>query len=52
MDTLVSYLSPEYLLIFFLKMYVPAGENFQIYGVNITRKCICESKNWAYSFSL
>ena len=25
-------------------------ENFQIYGVEITGKSICESKNWIYSF--
>ena len=26
------------------------GENFQIYGAKITRKHICESKYWIYSF--
>ena len=26
-----------------------AGENFKIYGVQITRKCICKSKNWKYT---
>ena len=35
----------------FLKPVYPtfAGENFQIYGVQITGKCIFESKNWIHS---
>ena len=26
------------------------GENFQIYDVQVTKKCISESKNWMYTF--
>ena len=44
-DPSVHYLYPEYLLIFFLKPVCGWG-NFQIYGAQITGKCICESKNW------
>ena len=28
------------------------GENFLIYAVQITGKCICESKTYIYSFTL
>ena len=35
------YLSPECLLTFFSKFYIPpCAGNFQIYGVHIPRKCI------------
>ena len=39
---------------FFLKPIYPTvfGEIFQIYGVKIIEKGICESKNWIYLFLL
>ena len=39
---------------FVLKPVYPTmvGDDFQVYGGKITGKCICESKNWIYSFLL
>ena len=32
-------------------VYPPmVAEHFQMYGIQITRKCICKSKNWIYAF--
>ena len=49
-----GFISPGYPLIFFLKPTYPTmvGKKIQIYGVNITWKYICESKDWIFSFSL
>ena len=46
MVSLAVYLSPEYMLDFFSSLLYPTiiGENFQIYGVKITGKCIREAK--------
>ena len=44
-------ISPSYLLNFFSNLYpTMVAETFQIYGVKITGKEICESKNWICSF--
>ena len=42
-----GFISPEYFLNFFLKPVYPTmvAEKFQIYGVKITNKYICESEN-------
>ena len=49
-----GFISPEYFLIFFSNLYIPPWlkKMFQIHGVKITGKYICESKNWICSFSL
>ena len=47
-------ISPEYFLIFFSNVYIPPWlkKMFQIHGVKITGKYICESKNRICSFLL
>ena len=42
-----GFISPEYFLNFFSNLYIPPWlqKKFQIHGVKITRKYICESKN-------
>ena len=49
-----GFISPESFLIFFLNLYITTVdvEKFQIYGVKITRKYICDSKNYSCSFLL
>ena len=45
--------SPECFLSFFKPVFrTMVAEKFQIHGVKITGKCICESKNWICSFLL
>ena len=45
--------SPEYFWIFSQTCILHHGcRKFQIHGVEITGKCICESKNWICSFLL
>ena len=46
------FISPEYFLIFSSNLYIPPWlkKIFQIHGVKITEKYICESKNWICSF--
>ena len=39
---LIKAISPEYFVDFFLKIYIMVVENFQIYGTQITGKCICQ----------
>ena len=53
MDSLGVYLSRIF-VDFLLKTVYPTMvvEKFQIYDVKFTGKCICESNNWIFSFSL
>ena len=46
-----GFISPEYFLIFFSNLYIPPWlkKMFQIHGVKITGKYICESNNWICS---
>ena len=47
------FISPEYFLIFSSNLYIPLclKKIFQIHGVKITKKYICESKNWIFVFT-
>ena len=53
MDSWGFTFSPEYFWIFLKPVHCTmVAKKFKIYGVKITRKCICESKNWICSFLL
>ena len=54
LDILMFYLCTEILVNFLSDLYIPPwlGKFFQICGGQITGKCICESKNWKWTFLL
>ena len=60
LEPLIQMCTPKgvYLFRIFLKCFLKpiypnkVAKKFQMYGVKITERCICESKNWICSFLL